>query len=87
MFSITELSNTVRKRTLLYDTILYIHGRLICLALSLGGGTYSWASAAVLTPMVVGVVLSLGRILYKLSIKYGLVKRFLLSSLVVLHPL
>jgi hypothetical protein len=69
--SITELGSTVRKRTPPYDTVLYIHGRLLCLALALGGGTYSWAPAAVLAPIVIGVVLSLGWILCELSMSSG----------------
>ena len=46
---------------------------LLSLALTWGGGTYSWNSAAVLAPLTAGGVLSIGWILYEHSMSPGYV--------------
>jgi hypothetical protein len=50
---------------------------LLSLALTWGGGTYSWNSVAVLAPLVIGSVLSIGWILYEHSMS----PRFLMSRI------
>ena len=44
---------------------------LLSLALTWGGGVYSWSSAAVLAPLVIGAVLSLGWVLYEYGMAPG----------------
>jgi MFS family permease len=50
---------------------------LLSLALTWGGGTYLWSSAAVLAPLIIGGVLSIGWILYEHSMSPG----FLMSRI------
>jgi MFS family permease len=52
--------------------VLFLWGLgLHCLALTWGGGTYSWNAAAVLAPLIIGGVLSIGWIFYEHSMSPG----------------
>ena len=58
--------------------MLFLSGLgLLLLALTWGGGTHSWNSAAVLAPLIIGSVLSIGWILYERSMSPG----FLMSRI------